>query len=370
MKSKTARVLQFMDFGANYPGNFMRSILSLGEALEKEGGVQVLLLPPRAKGKEWAQKLARENGAVYFFSGNPIKDASLLRSIVKKHKINVIHTHFLHGKNLLALSLFKAIKPGAKIIVHLRSGLKSSPSALKKLYYRLFIRASATLSVSSGVAAQQSYAYGGKSFVVYDALDFSRLEKYEELKKEDYLAPGSEKLALMFGYDFEIKGIDVMLRSLEKYDSEHKITLLVAVANHRDKAEKQLSEMFGKTPKWVKLLPPRDDIASYYRIADAFVSASRREGLPFALMEAAWCGVPSVSSDIPGPNELKVPYIRLFPSEDEKALYEAVSALVSLTEEEKSKQAAEKKEYAEKNFSLASLNQRIMSAYDTVLGNK
>ena len=42
------------------------------------------------------------------------------------------------------------------------------------------------------------------------------------------------------------------------------------------------------------------DMAPWYRMADASVSASRSEGLPFNVMEAMYCGVPVVASAVKG----------------------------------------------------------------------
>lgn len=50
----------------------------------------------------------------------------------------------------------------------------------------------------------------------------------------------------------------------------------------------------------IRFVDYRRDIINFYDQADAFVLSSYREGLPVALLEAMYCGVPSIVSDIRG----------------------------------------------------------------------
>ena len=65
--------------------------------------------------------------------------------------------------------------------------------------------------------------------------------------------------------------------------------------------------------------------------ADAAVSASRSEGLPFNLMEAMLCALPVVASDVKGNADLVEDGVtgRLFPLDDEEAFAAAVRALMA-----------------------------------------
>lgn len=71
------------------------------------------------------------------------------------------------------------------------------------------------------------------------------------------------------------------------------------------------------------------DLAPYFYLADASVSASRIEGLPFQIMEAMACGLPVIASRIKGHEDLIEPGVNglLFDFDDEEAFCQAVRQL-------------------------------------------
>ena len=64
-----------------------------------------------------------------------------------------------------------------------------------------------------------------------------------------------------------------------------------------------LEDRYGDHPR-VHLMGAVDDVAELLSAADVFVSMSRSEGLPNAVMEAMACGLPCVLSDIPPHREM------------------------------------------------------------------
>jgi phosphatidylinositol alpha-mannosyltransferase len=46
-----------------------------------------------------------------------------------------------------------------------------------------------------------------------------------------------------------------------------------------------------------------DELAAYYRRADAFILASDKEGMPLAVLEAMAAGLPVIATDVPGVRE-------------------------------------------------------------------
>ena len=77
---------------------------------------------------------------------------------------------------------------------------------------------------------------------------------------------------------------------------------IVGEGEKRNELETQIAEL---RLKHVCLAGQTNNIAAEYSSASIFVLSSRYEGLPLALIEAMWCGLPCVAFDcLQGPAEL------------------------------------------------------------------
>ncbi|MGZ5854134.1 MAG: glycosyltransferase, partial [Xanthobacteraceae bacterium] len=84
----------------------------------------------------------------------------------------------------------------------------------------------------------------------------------------------------------------------------------------------------------ISLLGHVSDIGSVWARAHIAVLASRREGLPKSLLEAAACGRPMVATDVPGCREIVIPGDTgiLVPPDDVNTLAAAITKLAQSTE--------------------------------------
>ena len=73
------------------------------------------------------------------------------------------------------------------------------------------------------------------------------------------------------------------------------------------------------------------DIPAWYAMADAAVSASRSEGLPFNVMEAMYAGLPVVASQVKGHTDLIMDGVTglLYPYGDDRACAEQILRLTT-----------------------------------------
>ncbi|MFL6571958.1 MAG: glycosyltransferase family 4 protein [Burkholderiales bacterium] len=349
-----ANAIQFMNYCAPYPGNFMRSMLALERALENAGSTCVFVFPAAAERFAWVNELHQAGKRIFFATGRVVKDARLLVLLVERYRIGVLHSHFASAGMLVAIRLARLACPEVGWVAHVHNH-EQGRSRLKNLVKRTLVAADCYVGVSEHVRADLlARGYDPRKCVsVPNAVDFSRLGAAAAAPAP---AQDGRKKLLMFGFDFERKGVDVALEALSRHDAGHEMLLLIVLAANFHAVRARIEGMFGRVPSWVELLPPTDNVATYYRMAEVFISPSREEGLPYALIEAAYCGLRLVASDIGGQTSLGIPGLGYFKSEDPRSLYDALKA-------ENSSPAAEARDYVVKRFRLEKWVRDIVGLY-------
>ena len=334
-------VLEIADYAAPYKGNFLASLDALARSFRADGIQTVFLFPYRAGERAWCDALRRDY-PVYLLPPDG-KAASVLRTIRRAYDVRVVHTHFIDKSVYIPL---RTVCGDIPHVFHAHS-LPKFPENDPALFLRRgLLHAQKILCVSEPVAE----AYTKRGFrgceTIPNGVAFSRLD-------EGDAAPLPRPLALCFGYDFRIKGVDTALTAFERYDTAHTFTLGICAAGHVPQAEQAVCARYGEIPAWVRILPGREDVGAYYRSADVLVSASRQEGMPYAVLEAAYCGVPLALSGIAPHRSLALPGAVYFPPEDPEALFHAVRQAVRQTDTQTCK------DYVYKRFSLERWTQDV-----------
>lgn len=78
----------------------------------------------------------------------------------------------------------------------------------------------------------------------------------------------------------------------------------------------------------VRLAGAREQASRFLRAFNAFVLPSKKEGMPFVLLEAATAGLPIITTDV-GAHRWMLPEAIIVPAQNESALAEAMSAALS-----------------------------------------
>jgi glycosyltransferase involved in cell wall biosynthesis len=368
--SSSKNVLQFLCFKSPYGGSFFQSLLRLELTLKNDSVDMVYLFHENVSDIPWVQELIDEGKNIYFLTGRFYQDILTIKKIITRHHIKYVHAHFAGTRQFSMFKIVKTIyKKDLIVIRHLRNHDKPRGfvgESLRKALNHVDLY----IGCSESVAAEYRKNFklnNGKVTYVTNAIDFNRLNKYEALHKGNFYINSNTAVFLMFGFDYYRKGVDVVLEAMDRLvKHDHDVCLLLSLSVNRDIIEQKIKQRFGVIPEWLRILKPRDDIASYYNLADYFISAAREEGFCNALVEAAYCERPIISSNIPGPQSLNIPHTFLFESEDVSGLQLAMLSLTSLTQDEKKQITVEQKAYVEKAFDLDVWAHQIKNIYQTL----
>ena len=167
---------------------------------------------------------------------------------------------------------------------------------------------------------------------------------------------------LTFGWDFYRKGDDLILQACDRLERDGYQFRLLLNGNEQTwpKLEQYLN---GRKPAYLECGNPVSDINQLFDNSKVFIQASRRETFSYAVCEAAYAGLPVISSDIAGLEWAhELPSVTFFPSEDVQTLYEAMKTF--LDGQTISEQAVQKsRKHIEDTLSLEVWAKHVMEHY-------
>ena len=333
-------VLHICDYAAAYRGNFVESLQRLETALAAKGVAQVYLFPYRAnhtKAKEWIAQMRREGRAVYVQERSLFGNLRLLRRIKKQHHVTVVLRHFFDNTmDLLVPPVF-----GKRRVIRFIHGMYDvSATAPMHRLRRWLYRREVLVGVSQAVTDDLARLFLRSRVVnVTNAVCFDRLDSTPALPRTEAIS------CMVMGYNSRVKGVDLALRAVNALRERHDVTLSIVAASHLEELKTAITQTLGEIPAWVQILPPREDVAAYYKSVDIFLAPSRSEGFSYAVVEATACGASVVFSDIAAHRLLKVDTRYRFESENMAAFTETLERAVRECRTEET--AARKAQWAE-----------------------
>lgn len=346
-------VLHIMNYAASYRGNFMDSLTNLEEKLKKENRKNIYLFTQDARAEgpmQWITEMKKNGQVVEFLSGNLMQDAKLIRQLVKEHGVILLHTHFITMQQYLAVYL-AVCGSRLSVIMHMHNHSKPAQNTLKNWLRQFLYSRCIMVACSQSVyhSLERDYPKNEK-YSIDNGVNFKRLDTYTKLDNCDFNLADNEKAFLIFGFDFFRKGVDLAVKALAKLRKEgYTYSLLISLSTNFEQVEKNIVDILGTMPEWIKIIPARNDVATLYNYADLFLSPSREEGLPYSVIEAGYSSCSVVLSDISAQKYLKVPYGYWFESENVDAFAEQI--------------VKAEKEHAEKIEHLDEARKEICSHY-------
>ena len=369
-------ILHLTDYGAPYAGNFIASLTALESLLDSNEAKTVYVLPSRASDRVWAQEMAQTHDVRFLKNGGFFSYLRQVRGLLKETNADVLHEHFIHfSEKLAAWFASKTCGHRVETVLHLHNHIELPKSPLLRLPHMLYFRSVSRFVCCSESVAAHIIADGvtkERVRVAQNAIAFERLDCFDSSVRASLHLPQQAKLALMFGYNYSIKGVDLAVNAVRLLREREGLpfTLAVALSSNLEQVRLRICAELGVSdvPDWILLLPPREDVSSYYRMADVFLSPSRQEGFCYALVEAAYCRTPVLASAINAQKDLALPKSAFFPPEDVEAL---ASALLRVLSEEHTASRAQELEQAgervRQTYALSRWAERVLAAYLEIL---
>lgn len=373
-------VVQTADFFAPYGGNFIASLRALSPLLAARGWRQALVLPEAAREKDWCRKLEEDGEEVHFLRERdtvPAWARCLCKVACNEDRV-LIHTHFSRYDVTAWVAHAMLGLQGTEnaLVWHAHSDLGDDTSLKRRfkdlLKYGMMGMSVIGIAVSEHVREQLVHAGFSPEYVrtVANGIDVSRVTVRSRSREDVLRAAGIAEngpLLLLFGWDPSRKGVDTALAAAEALSAEG-IPLTLGLVGTEPLRNFVLQRANGVLPKWVRVLPPIEQVGDYFGAAALFISASRQEGLPYSVCEAMACGLPVVLSDIPTQAFARLTKGAVFfPVGDMAGLCACLRTVLGWTVEERVKAGADNSRLIAVGHDAASWAKQVVKIYDEVM---
>jgi glycosyltransferase involved in cell wall biosynthesis len=218
--------------------------------------------------------------------------------IFNTYKPDIVHTHLNSIIYALPAILFSKVK------TRIHTFHSIADRSLKGIYgialwiamkYMKFIPVGVGETVSDSI----SNAYGikrGKVHLIFNGIDTMRFSPATETRK----APNSEVRLVNVGRMYHVKNPKLLIESFyEALKEYHEIILtMVGDGEEREAIETLVAKL--KIKDKVILVGNQENVETYLRNADIYISTSNVEGVPLSVLEAMACGLPIISTKAGG----------------------------------------------------------------------
>lgn len=251
-------------------------------------------------------------------------------------------------------SIFSSFEPRARL-----------RRRLDRAGYRRIAHADVFLALNSGIA-QELDALGLPHVRSANGVDDSHFRPpsvSERQQARRALGVADAELCIAFvGRVAASKNIECLVRAMARIATGSvPARLLIAgdgPVHHR--LRERISEL--RVSDRVAILGDLADVRTVLWASDAYASASRREGMPNAVLEAWSCGLPTLLSDIPGHQMGKPEFCKLFPAEDVSRLAGLLEQCIE-TRAALARRGAAAREHVLRNFTLSQVAGATLALY-------
>lgn len=304
------RVVHLCDYASAYPGSFVPSLAAVRRAVEKRGWSFEAVFGEGAERTSWYAEAKADGMAVRVVEAMPRRARSRwVRTLVAERPApTVLHSHFAYWD---VPAVIAGRSTGVVVAVWHRHGPLSD---------RFLARARTSVrfaTVGRGVDAHLCVGpnvYEGalarfspprRTQLFSNAIDldrFAAVTSDERVRARTRLELAPECVSLVtFVWDWERKGGSLIIDAMSHLRARGLKAVAIMVGG--EGLAQEAARRAGLEDV-VRCVAPQTDVRDLYAAADVFVSASSREGMPYAILEALACGIPVAASDIPEHRDL------------------------------------------------------------------
>ncbi|MFD0985570.1 glycosyltransferase family 4 protein [Methyloligella solikamskensis] len=371
-------------------GGSEQSALEINAALVRAGATSVVV----SQGGRMADKIEADGGKNIILSAaskNPItmvSNAAKLARLIETEFVDLVHAR----SRAPAWSALYAARAMKRPFVTTYHGSYASPAPFKTTYNSVMARGDLVIANSQWTAHMVHERHGTpyeKMPVIprgLDASEFDPARVTEERKARLRAAWGLQpddvvllQAARLTGWKGQRTVIEAAARMKAQGRLGRAVFILAGSAQGRDKYEAELREMIASAglQDRVRIVGHCDDMAAAHALAHVTIIASvQAETFGRASIEAQAMGSPVIVTAIGATPETLVPQHRdaanftgwLVPAGDPGALAELLAETLTLSKADRDEIGARARDHVARNFSLASMQRRTLSVYDTLLG--
>lgn len=299
------RVIQVTDYGSPFAGSFVPMLRVGLQAMDTRGWKTQVVLPPRARGRDWLEEL-RGLSVVFAPEGGRQDKARWLAELVDTEPgPTVLHSHFTRYD--LAVAAVARRRRDVTAYWHLHTVLspRAAIRARNRMKFAVLSRPIERILCVAPHLAQSVIARGGPARKVtyfpngvdVDSYPLPSPERRRDAR-EQLGVPLDATVLLHFGRNWELKGGDLFLQTVKRLRDEGHGHIVAVTSRGGEPAMAMAAELgivgVVTAPEHVT------HVQDLFAAADLFMATSRAEGMPLSVLESLASGVPVVASDIPG----------------------------------------------------------------------
>lgn len=215
-----------------------------------------------------------------------------LKNYLLSHQYD--YYYIAHPLNALEFHLAKGIDD--KVIITEHGGIDAYNTIYKKIKQWLYPKAKQYIVPTK----TDTQLYKNLGFPAVYIPHFKSKMQYTK-------SPQNNNIAISIGRMTEAKRQWILIDLWDKIVHQHKIIdwklHLVGEGNLKDTYLKKINEL--NLNQFVKILPPKKEVETYYKEASFFLLTSKSEGFGMVILEAMSFGLPCISYDCPsGPRDM------------------------------------------------------------------